>query len=116
LEQAIAKFVYALASYNTSICEALLTNLRDRFLLEEVAGVVLVSLERLLWMDANAFVWAIQHFLPADVTQEIRRITSVTLGKRLIAHGFQPGYDFSVDASGRLLLNDLAKATVLKSC
>lgn len=116
LEQEASRLVYALAAYNTGICEAIITSLRDRFLLEEVAGVMLVCLERLIWLDAKAFVWAVEHLLPADVAQEIRRITSVTLGKRLIHKGLQPGQDFSVDSIGRLLLNETAKNIVLKGC
>lgn len=116
LEQEASRLVYALAAYNTGICEAIINSLRDRFLLEEVAGVMLVCLERLIWLDANAFVWAVEHLLPADVAQEIRRITSVTLGKRLIHRGLKPGQDFSVDSIGRLLLNDTAKDIVLKGC
>ena len=45
--------------------------------------------------------------------QEIRNLTSVTIYKQLIAKKFVPGQDFSVDASGKLLLNKNAKAAIL---
>lgn len=116
LEQSISKLVYALSTYNSIICEDILSSLRDRLTPEDVAGVVLVSLERLIWFDANAFVWAVDHLIPTEIVREIRRLMSLTLSKRLISNGMEPGRDFSVDSSGRLLLSAVAQSAVLNGC
>ncbi|MBD2018961.1 hypothetical protein H6F43_02010 [Leptolyngbya sp. FACHB-36] len=103
----------AIMARDSRIGKDLLANLRKRSSPENVAGVMIVSLERLLWTDAEAMIWAIDHLLPIDVLQEIRRITSVAIGKRLIHKGLQPGEDFSVDSTGRLLLNSKAELAIL---
>ena len=113
LEQEISKLATAIAARDSRISKDLLANLRKRSSLENLAGVILVSLEQLLWTDADAVIWAVEHLLPIDVLQEIRRITSVAVGKRLIYKGFQLGKDFSVDSTGRLLLNSQASLAVL---
>lgn len=105
----------AIATRNALIGHDLLTDLRDRFSLEHVAGILLVSLEQVVWLDAAAFVWAVENLIPVDVLHEIRRITSLTIGKQLISQGLQPGQDFSVDSTGRLLLNDEAQMAVFQS-
>jgi hypothetical protein len=40
--------------------------------------------------------------------QEIRNITSFTVYKNLVAKGFVPGKDLSVDANGNLLVKQKA--------
>lgn len=115
LEQTVSKLLYALATCNAGICESLLTHLRDRFSLEEVAAVVLLCLERLLWLDAAAFVWTVEQLIPADLAQEIRRISSLILGKQLLANGFQPGQDFSLNSLGQLLMSVPAQASLFGS-
>ena len=113
LEQEIGKMARAMMTRNTQIGDALIAHLRTQFTHAEVAGLVLVSLERLIWFDSELFLWTIQNFIPADVVQEIRRITSVVIYKQLIGKKFMPGKDFSVDADGKLLLNDKAKKAIL---
>lgn len=113
LEQEIGKMARAMMTRNTQIGDALIAHLRTQFTHEEVAGLVLVSLERLIWFDSELFLWTIQNFIPADVVHEIRRITSVAIYKQLIGKKFMPGKDFSVDADGKLLLNDKAKKAIL---
>ena len=113
LEQEVSKLARAIASRNFLIGQDVLRGVHDRFSAEEAAGITLVSLERLVWIDAAAFVWAVETLLPPEVMQEIRRITSASVGKRLVNQGFQPGRDFSVDSVGRLLLTDRARASVV---
>jgi hypothetical protein len=113
LEQEISKLAQAIASRNSLIGQDVLNSLHDRFSAEEAAGITLVSLERLVWIDAAAFVWAVESLLPPDVMQGLRRLISASVGKRLVNQGFQPGEDFSVDALGRLLLSDRARAQVV---
>ena len=114
LEQEISKLARAIASRNSLIGQDVLSGLHDRFSAEQAAGITLVSLERLIWLDAAAFVWAVETLLSPEVMHEIRRITAASVGKRLVNQGFQPGEDFSVDSMGRLLLSDRARASVVR--
>lgn len=113
LEEEIGKMTRAMMTRNTQIGDAIIAYLRTKFTDEEVAGIVLVSLERLVWFDKELFLWTLKHFVPAHVMHEIRNITSVTIYKQLIGKKFMPGKDFSVDAHGKLLLNTKAKAAIL---
>jgi hypothetical protein len=71
---------------------------------------MLVSLQRLLWFDSESVVWSIKNLIPVDVMQEIQKITAFTIYKHLVAKGFEPGKDLSVDANGKLLLKEKARA------
>lgn len=110
LEQEIEKMARAMLTRNRQIGNDLVANLRVQLPLEGVAGVMLVSLERIIWFDVDSFVWTIKHLVPPDVLQEIQRITSVTLYRQLISKGLIPGLDYSVDADSKLLLNSKARA------
>lgn len=112
LEQEIGKMARAMMARNTTIGDALIAYLRTQLTEEEVAGIVLVSLERLLWLDGDLFIWTLQNFLPQSLLKEMRRITSVTLCKQLIGKKFMLGEDFSVNANGQLLLNTKAKKAI----
>lgn len=112
LEQELDRLTCALATRNAEIGKAVIANLRSRLTLREVAGMVIVSLERLVWTDQLAFCWAIEQVIPGYVMREIRRITSVTLYRRLINQGYEPGQDFSMDGKGQVLLNEQAKTSI----
>ncbi len=112
LEQEISKMAYALMTRNAIISSDLIADLRSRFSLEEVAGILIVSLERLIWFDKDAFVWAVESLVPTDVMQEIGKIISTMFSKRLIDQGFVPGKDFSVGLTGNLMLNQRARLAV----
>jgi hypothetical protein len=112
LEQEVGKMARAMMTRNTEIGDALIAHLRTQLTNQEVAGVVLVSLERLIWFDNDLFLWTIKNFIPADVVREIRNISSVTIYKQLIGKKFLPGKDFSVDADGTLLLNEKAQKSI----
>jgi len=113
LEQEIGKMAAAMMTRNSQIGEDLIANLKTQMTLEDVAGLMLVSIERLMWFDTESVIWTIKHLIPSDVMQEIRRITSVAVCKQLIGKGFIPGKDFSVSATGKLLLNQNAKTAIL---
>lgn len=113
LEQEISKLSSILMARDLRIGRVLLENLRNQLSPEDMAGIALVSLERVIWFDPNAVIWAIDHLIPPDVMQEVRSVISLTAYKRLIAKGLTPGKDFSVDSVGKLLLNHKAKALVL---
>lgn len=115
LEQEIAKFARAMTSRDLRIGKDLLTDLKSQLALEEVAGIVIVSLERLMRLDAQAFIWAVENLIPADVMQEIQRLITVNLCQGLIGKEFTLGEDFSIDAQGRLLLNAKAQAAMFWS-
>lgn len=112
LEQELSRLTCAFATRNTEIGKAVIANLRSRLTLREVAGMVIVSLERLVWTDQLAFCWAVETVIPGYVMREIRRITSVTIYRRLITQGYEPGQDFSVDGKGQVLLNQDAKTAI----
>ncbi len=112
LEQEIGKMARAMMTRNTQIGTELIAHLRTQLTLEGVAGVMIVSIERLIWFDIDSVFWTIKNLIPNDIMQEIQKITSVTIYKQLIGKGFTPGQDFSVDASGKLLLNDKARTSI----
>lgn len=112
LEQELNRLTCAFATRNAEIGKAVIANLRSRLTLREVAGMVIVSLERLVWTDQLAFCWAIEQVIPGYVMREIRRLTSVTIYRRLINRGYQPGHDFSMDGKGQVLLNEQAKTSI----
>ncbi len=91
---------------NPQIGQSLIAHLRHQLTLDEVAGLLLVSLERLLWFDAEAVIWAVENIIPADVMRQIHNITSVKIYKQLIRKGYVPGKDMSVNANGKLLLKE----------
>lgn len=97
---------------NRQLGKDLIDHLRTQLSLEGVAGVTIVSIERLLWFDIDSVFWTIQHLIPADVMQEIHRMTSVAVSKRLIGKGLMPGRDFSVDGAGKLILSEQARGAV----
>lgn len=102
----------AMTIRNSSIGGDLISHLKEQLSLEGVAAVMIVSIERLIWFDCDSVVWSINHLIPADVMQEIQKITSVVVCKRLIGKGFKPGQDFSIDREGKLLLSNSAKTAV----
>jgi tRNA splicing endonuclease len=112
LDQEIGKMARAMMTRNRQIGAALIAHLRTQMTIECVAGVLLVSIQRLLWLDTESVIWTIENLIPADVMQEIVRIRSVTVYKHLIAKGFVPGQDMSVDALGKLLVKQKARAAV----
>jgi len=104
LDLEIGKMARAMMTRNTLIGADIIAHLRSQRTIEEVAGMMLVSIERLLWFDADAVLWSIENLIPGDVMQEIQRITSLAVYKQLIRKGYVPGKDMSVDASGKLLV------------
>lgn len=112
LENDLSRLTSAFATRNVTIGKEVIAGLRSRMTLRDVAGIVIVSLERLVWQDPLAFCWAVENTVPGYVMREIRKITSITVYKRLIDRGLDPGQDFSVDAKGNILFTDRAKTTV----
>ncbi len=111
-ELEIERMARAMMTRNRQIGQDLIADFRTALPIEVIAGLTIVSIERILWFDTEAVLWTIEHLIPADVLQEIRKITTITIYKQLIGKGFIPGKDISVDAEGKLLLNNQAKSAV----
>lgn len=109
LDREIAKMARAMMTRNTQIGRDLIAYLRSQMTLEAVAGVLVVSIERVIWFDAESIIWTIENVIPADIMQEIHRITSVSIYKQLITKGYVPGKDMSVDANGKILLKETVR-------
>ncbi|WP_242541243.1 hypothetical protein [Phormidium pseudopriestleyi] len=73
---------------------------------------MIVSIERLLWLDWDSVVWAIAHLIPADIMTQIQSNLRFNLYQRLIHKGLIPGVDFSIDGNGNLRLNAKAQKSV----
>ena len=115
LETEIARIARVMMTRNSEIGSDIISDLRTKLTSEELAGLLLVGIERILWFDVDAVFWTIEQMIPADIMQEIRKITNLAFYKQLINQKFIPGVDFSIDADGKLLLNHNAKAALVKS-
>ena len=113
LEQEIGKMARAMMTRNSLIGKDLIGDLRGRLPVESIAAVMIVSIERLIWSDCESVVWSVSYLIPADLMEEIRRITSLVVCKRLMGKGFLLGQDFSIDLRGNLLLSENAKTAVV---
>ncbi len=109
LDEEIGKIARAMMTRNSQIGGDLIAHLKTQMPPESVAGVLLVSIERLIWFDTEAVIWATQSLFPADVMQEIHRLMALPVYKQLIAKGYVPGKDMSVDGNGKLLLKRKAR-------
>lgn len=111
LEEEISKLTTAMMTRHRDIVSDLIVSLKAQLTLEEVAGVVLVSMERLLsFDDIDLFFWCAENLIPVEIKTEIKRIIAVTNYKQLIAKGLIPGQDFSMDGNGKLLQNPCHRA------
>ncbi|PPS45274.1 hypothetical protein [Chroococcidiopsis sp. TS-821] len=115
LEREIAKLAMAMMTQNSQIGKALISHLKAQLTTEAVAGIVIISIERVLWFDPNSVLWTVNHLLPADIYQEIQNTFLVHFYKQLINKGFVPGKDFSIDAKSQLLLNSQAKMAMFSN-
>lgn len=109
LDREIAKMARAMMTRNTQIGRDLIAYLRSQMTIEAVAGVLVVSIERVIWFDAESIIWTIENVIPGDIMQEIHRLTSVSIYKQLITKGYVPGKDMSVDANGKILLKETVR-------
>ncbi len=102
-EQQINKLTLAIASRNSGIFKDLIGHLRAELSSTEIAGLLLLSLERLLWPEPQLCLWAFNYLIPEDLKTEIRELISVTTYKQLIAKGLVPGQDFSMNGDGSII-------------
>ncbi len=113
LEVEIERMARSMMTRNTQIGKDLIGYLRTDFTLEEVAGLMLICIERVIWFDIDSVLWTLEYLIPNDVMQEMKKITTFAFYQRLISKKFIPGEDFSVDANGKLLLNNNARTAML---
>lgn len=113
LEQEIGKMAIAMMSRNSLIGKDLIADLRGRLSVDSVAALMILSMERLIWSDCESVIWSLSYLIPADVMEEIRRITALIVCQRLMGKGFVLGKDFSIDTGGMLLLSENAKTAVV---
>ncbi len=108
----IERIARAMMTRNREIGKDLIAYLRMQLPTSEVAGLVIISIERLIWFDPDAIHWAVEHMIPSDIMQEVRQITTFTIYKHLTSKGFVPGKDISVDGEGKLLINQHSSASI----
>lgn len=113
LEVEIERMARSMMTRNTQIGKDLIGYHRTNFTLEEVAGLMLICIERVIWFDIDSVLWTLEYLIPHDVMQEMKKITIFAFYQRLISRKFIPGEDFSVDANGKLLLNNNARTAML---
>lgn len=115
LETEIERIARAMMTRNSEIGKDIISYLKKNASIEELAGLMLISIERVIWFDTDSVFWTLEYLIPGDVMQEMKKITTFALYQQLIYKKLVPGEDFSVDASGKLLLNNNAKTVVLCS-
>ncbi|HCF28796.1 MAG TPA: hypothetical protein DEV81_16690 [Cyanobacteria bacterium UBA11049] len=115
LEIEIERIARAMMTRNSEIGKDIISYLKKNASIEELAGLMLISIERVIWFDTDSVFWTLEYLIPGDVMQEMRKITTFALYQQLIYKKLVPGEDFSVDANGKLLLNNNAKTVVLCS-
>lgn len=111
VEIEIERIARAMMTRNREIGKDLIAYLRIQLPTDEVAGLVIISIERLMWFDTDAILWAVEYMIPSDIMQEVRKITTITIYKYLISKGFVPGKDMSVNAEGKLLVDKQARVS-----
>jgi hypothetical protein len=103
LDRQVTKVSMAMMTRNRQIVADIIADLRTQVTPAEVAGIILIGLERLLWFETDLVVWIIENLIPIDIRLEIKNMISVNTYKWLIGKGLVPGKDFSLDANGKLL-------------
>ncbi|HBL11044.1 MAG TPA: hypothetical protein DD379_06490 [Cyanobacteria bacterium UBA11162] len=106
LDREIGKIARAIMTRNREIGSDVIAYLTTQLTVDFVAGMLLVSIERVIWFDADSVVWAIETIIPVEIMQEIQRMMSFSLYKQLVSKGYVPGKDISVNASGVVLFKD----------
>ena len=115
LETEIERIARAMMTRNSEIGKDIISYLKKNASIEELAGLMLISIERVIWFDTDSVFWTLEYLIPGDVMQEMKKITTFALYQQLIYKKLVPGEDFSVDVNGKLLLNNNAKTVVLCS-
>lgn len=115
LETEIERIARAMMTRNSEIGKDIISYLKKNASIEELAGLMLITIERVIWFDTESVFWTLEYLIPGDVMQEMKKITTFALYQQLIYRKLLPGEDFSVDANGKLLLNNNAKTVVLRS-
>lgn len=113
LEIEIERIARSMMTRNSKIGKDIISYMRKYFTVEDLAGLMLISIERIIWFDTDSVFWTLEYLIPLDVMKEMKKITTFALYQRLIDKKLIPGQDFSIDANGKLLLNNNAQTAVL---
>lgn len=84
LEDAVTKLSLAFTIRNSCIGRDLIAYLSSQFTLDEVAAIALLSLERLVWMDTKACLWAVEYIIPEEVKLQVERLVGIHLCQQLL--------------------------------
>lgn len=103
LEQEIEKVSLAILTRNRLVIQDIINHLSTQRTPEEVAGILLIALERLIGFEPDLVRWSIENVIPFPIRLAIKNIITVTTYKQLIGKGLEPGKDFSIDANGKVL-------------
>lgn len=113
LENEIERIARSMMTRNSEVGKDIISYMRKQLTVEELAGLLLVSIDRIIWFDLESVLWTLEYIIPVDLIQEMKKITTTTLYQQLIRQKFLPGQDFSMDAEGKLLLNNNAQTALL---
>ncbi len=113
LEVEIERIARSMMTRNTKIGKDIISYMRKYLTVEDLAGLMLISIERIIWFDTDSVFWTLEYLIPIDVLEEMKKITTFALYQRLIYQKLVPGKDFSIDANGRLLLNNNAQTAAM---
>ena len=113
LEIEIERIARSMMTRNTKIGKDIIGYMRKYLTVEDLAGLMLISIERIIWFDTDSVFWTLEYLIPIDVLEEMKKITTFALYQRLIYQKLVPGQDFSIDANGRLLLNNNAQTAAM---
>lgn len=113
LEIEIERIARSMMTRNTKIGKDIIGYMRKYLTIEDLAGLMLISIERIIWFDTDSVLWTLEYLIPIDVLEEMKKITTFALYQQLIYQKLVPGKDFSIDANGRLLLNNNAQTAAM---
>jgi hypothetical protein len=113
LEIEIERIARSMMTRNTKIGKDIIRYMRKYLTVEDLAGLMLISIERIIWFDTDSVFWTLEYLIPINVLEEMKKITTFALYQRLIYQKLVPGKDFSIDANGRLLLNNNAQTAAM---
>lgn len=113
LEIEIERIARSMMTRNTKIGKDIIGYMRKYLTVEDLAGLMLISIERIIWFDTDSVFWTLEYLIPIDVLEEMKKITTFALYQRLIYQKLVPGQDFSMDVNGRLLLNNNAQTAAM---
>jgi hypothetical protein len=78
LEIDIARIARVMMTRNPEIGNDIINDLRTKLTSEELAGLLLIGIERIVWFDVDAVFWTIERLIPDEIVKEMRKITVIS--------------------------------------